>query len=97
MTWLRRRAHKEVHSSEKGLLELVGRDREPTLRERIIKFRDLVSEDMDWTDSRKARFRKRAATISVATLVLTAASTVVLGLQVIPARASIALPLVARR
>lgn len=50
---------------------------------------------MDWADSRKTRFRWRATCIKVVSLVLTAASTVVLGIDAIPARASIALPMVA--
>ncbi len=58
-------------------------------------FRDLVSADMDWADSRKIRFRRRASVVKIVSLILTAASTVVLGIPSIPARASIALPMVA--
>jgi hypothetical protein len=50
---------------------------------------------MEWTDSRKIRFRNRASAVKLATLALTASSTVVLGIQAIPSRASIALPMVA--
>jgi hypothetical protein len=54
-----------------------------------------VSSDMDWADSRKARFRRRASCAKVAALALAAASTVVLGIPAIPSRAAIALPMVA--
>jgi hypothetical protein len=50
---------------------------------------------MDWADSRKARFRSRAAAAKVAALALTAASTVVLGIPAIPDRTAIELPMVA--
>ena len=63
---------------------MVGRDAELPLRDIFVRFRDLVSADMDWTDSRKVRFRKRASYVKIATLFLTAASTVVLGIQAIP-------------
>ena len=82
-------------SSERGFLELAGRDEGIPLREAFLRFRDLVSADMDWADSRKARFRLRASCARVAALVLTGASTVVLGIPAIPGRAAIALPLVA--
>jgi hypothetical protein len=72
--------------SERGFLELAGRDDGIPLREMFIRFRDLVSADMDWADSRKTRFRVRASCAKVATLALTAASTVVLGIPAIPAR-----------
>jgi len=36
-----------------------ARRRDP-LREAFLRFRDLVSADMDWVDSRKARFRMYA-------------------------------------
>ena len=65
------------------------------MREVFIRFRDLVSGDMDWADSRKTRFRVRASCAKVATLALTAASTVVLGIPAIPDRTAIALPMVA--
>ncbi|MBR7828700.1 SLATT domain-containing protein [Actinospica sp. MGRD01-02] len=44
---------------------------------------------------RKARFRARASWAKILTLALTAASTVVLGFTWLPARASVALPMVA--
>jgi hypothetical protein len=50
---------------------------------------------MDWTDARKGRFRARASLTRLMTLILTAASTVVLGITNIPSRATFALPLVA--
>jgi hypothetical protein len=84
-----------VLSSERGFLELAGRDEGIPLREAFLRFRDLVSADMDWADSRKARFRLRASSARVAALTLTGASTVVLGIPAIPGRAAIALPLVA--
>jgi hypothetical protein len=95
MPWIKRRAPREVLPSEKGFLELAGRTADLPLREVFIHFRDLVSADMDWTDSRKIRFRRRASRIKIAALALTALSTIVLGIPAIPARASIALPLVA--
>jgi hypothetical protein len=84
-----------VLPSELGLLEMAGRHLDLPLQDAFVRFRDLVSADMDWTDSRKIRFRKRASYVKVAALLLTAASTVVLGIQAIPARADIALPMVA--
>src|SRR5579864_7504630 len=81
--------------SERGFLELAGRDDGIPLRELFIRFRDLVSADMDWADSRKTRFRVRASCAKVATLALTAASTVVLGIPAIPDRTAITLPMVA--
>lgn len=82
--------------SERGLLALAGDAKLPLLpREALVKFRELVSEDMKWADSRKDRFRRRAARLRVCALVLTAGSTVVLGIPAIPHRAAVALPLVA--
>ena len=81
--------------SERGLLEVAGRDPDRSLRDSLLAFRDLVSADMDWVDSRKSQFRRHASIVRVSALLLTAASTVVLGIQEIPARASIALPMVA--
>ena len=81
--------------SERGFLEIAGRDDGISLRETFLRFRDLVSADMDWADSRKLRFRLRAAWAKVGALALTAASTVVLGIPAIPGRAAIALPMVA--
>jgi hypothetical protein len=45
--------------SERGFLEIAGRDDGIPLREVFIRFRDLVSADMGWADSRKTRFRLR--------------------------------------
>lgn len=84
-----------VLTSEHGFLELAGREDGIPLREAFLRFRDLVSADMEWADSRKARFRTRASCAKVAALVLTGASTVVLGIPAIPGRAAIALPMVA--
>jgi hypothetical protein len=95
MTWPRQRVPRDVLPSEKGFLELAGRAADLPLRDVFIHFRDLVSADMDWADSRKIRFRTRASRVKVAALVLTALSTIVLGIPAIPARASIALPMVA--
>ncbi|HET6705854.1 DUF4231 domain-containing protein [Amycolatopsis sp.] len=82
-------------TSERGYLDLVGRQPGLPLREAILGFRDLVSADIEWIDSRKKRFKRPASWVRIATLVLTALSTIVLGIPEIPARASIALPLVA--
>jgi|ERR1700733_4127363 len=96
MRWPRRETpQRNDLPAELGFLVMVGREAELPLRDIFIRFRDLVSADMDWTDSRKARFRKRASYVKVATLSLTAASTVVLGIQAIPSRAAVALPMVA--
>ena len=84
-----------VAASERGFLDIAGREADLPLRETLIRLRDLVSADMDWADSRKARFRARAAAAKVAALALTAASTVVLGIPAIPNRTAIALPMVA--
>ena len=81
--------------SEKGLLEVVGRASDLPLPQVFLSFRDLVSADMDWADSRKVRFRRSASRVKVSALVLTGLSTIVLGIPAIPARASIALPMVA--
>lgn len=92
-----RRAARVPHQlpSERGFLELAGREDGIPLREAFLHFRDLVSADMDWADSRKARFRARASCAKVVALALTGASTVVLGISAIPDRAAIALPMVA--
>ncbi|MGV9360464.1 hypothetical protein [Amycolatopsis sp. NPDC003731] len=76
--------------SERGFLEVAGRDPDRPLRDQFLGFRDLVSADMAWVDSRKSQFRRRAAIVRVSALLLTAASTVVLGIQEIPASASTA-------
>ena len=91
----KRRPHTSLELSEQGFLEAAGRAPDRPLREALLGFRDLVSADMAWADSRKKRFRRRASLVRLATLLLTAASTVVLGIQEIPFRASIALPMVA--
>ena len=80
--------------SDRGYLALAGEPDLP-LRETFIRLRDLVSSDMDWAHARKHRFRTRAAWVKVITLVLTAASTVILGFTWLPTRATIALPMVA--
>jgi len=85
----------EIDSSERGFLEMVGREPDLPLRDVFIRFRDLVSADMDWADSRKARFRGRASAAKIALLALAAASTIVLGIPAIPNRTAIALPMVA--
>jgi hypothetical protein len=85
----------QVAVSERGLLDMAGRDADLPLREVLIRFRDLVSADMEWADSRKARFRARASYARVTALVLAATSTVVLGIPAIPDRTAIALPMVA--
>jgi hypothetical protein len=84
-----------VLPSERGFLEMAGRDAGIPLREAFLHFRDLVSADMDWADSRKVRFRTRASRTRIAALALTGGSTVVLGIPAIPDRTAIALPMVA--
>jgi hypothetical protein len=78
-----------------GFLEMAGRQADLALREAFVHFRDLVSADMEWVHSRKVRFRRSASRVRTVTLVLTASSAVVLGIQAIPARAAVALPMVA--
>jgi hypothetical protein len=95
MTWFRRKTQPTVLSSEQGFLELVDRRADLSLREVLVGFRDLVSADLDWVASRKGRFRRAAGWIRGASLGLTALSTVVLGIEAIPGRAWIALPMVA--
>jgi hypothetical protein len=96
MGFLRRTARvPHALPSERGFLEMAGREEGLLLRDAFIRFRDLVSADMDWADSRKVRYRQRAWRTKVAALGLTAASTVVLGIPAIPERAAIALPMVA--
>lgn len=95
MKFGRKRDAAGVVSSEKGFFELVGRQQGLALPDAFVHFRDLVSADMDWVDSRKRRQRKRALTLRVVVLSLTAASTVVLGIDAIPNRQWVALPMVA--
>jgi hypothetical protein len=95
MTWSRPRASRSALPSDLGFLKVAGREAGIPLRDAFLLFRDLVSSDMDWADLRKARFRSSASWIKSGTLLLTAASTVVLGIQAIPSRATIALPMVA--
>jgi hypothetical protein len=83
-------------ASEKGFLFVAGEDTNLSMREIFLKFRSTVSGDMEWADSRKHIFRRRASYVRVATLLLTAAATVVLGISTIPSRAAIALPMVAQ-
>lgn len=86
--------HHPMLPSDRGFLAVTGEQVLP-VREQILRFRELVSSDMEWTTIRRHRFQFRAAGVKVAALVLTAASTVVLGISGIPARAAIALPMVA--
>ena len=89
--------HRKPHPtlpSDHGFFAIAG-DQELSVREQVMSFRQLVSSDMDWTTIRRRRFQAKAARVKVTTLILTAASTVVLGISGIPARAAIALPMVA--
>lgn len=95
MPWPRLRRSRAVLPSEKGLLEFAGRQSDLSLREVFVHFRDLVSADMDWADSRKARFRRRASYVRLTALTAAALSTIVLGIEAIPNRTAIALPMVA--
>ncbi|MGC4895626.1 SLATT domain-containing protein [Micromonospora sp. DT31] len=81
--------------SEQGLLALASRRTALPLKEALTTFRELVSADMEWADSRKTRFRRRSTWSKGLSLGLTALSTVVLGIPQIPFNASIALPMVA--
>jgi hypothetical protein len=93
MTWLRKRP-REVLPSEKGLLAFAGQQPDQPLRDVFVHFRELVSSDMDWADSRKNRFRTSASRVRLSTLLLTASSTIVLGLG-LSFSAKVALPMVA--
>jgi hypothetical protein len=95
MRWLKRNSEPNVLPSEKGLFELTGRQADLPLHEVVVHFRDLVSADMDWADSRKVRFRRSASRVKLGSLILAGLSTVVLGIEAIPGRSWIALPLVA--
>jgi hypothetical protein len=95
MWWSRGHAPPSVLQSERGFLALAAREVPLTPREAFVVFRDLVSADMDWVDDRKRRNRRNASRVRVAGLVLTALSTIVLGISVIPERAFYALPMVA--
>ncbi|MGW3811542.1 SLATT domain-containing protein [Micromonospora sp. NPDC005113] len=77
------------------MLELANRQADLSLREIFVHFRDLVSADMDWADSRKVRFRQRASWVKIGSLTLAGLSTVVLGIKAIPAQTEFALPMVA--
>jgi hypothetical protein len=95
MRWPRRDRTRYKIASEKGFLFVAGEDTNLSKREMFLKFRSTVSGDMEWADSRKHIFRRRASYVRVATLLLTAAATVVLGISSIPSRAAVALPMVA--
>jgi hypothetical protein len=95
VTWSRRKAARAVLPSDLGFLGVAGREPGIPLRQAFLKFRDLISSDMDWSDLRKARFRASATYIKTGVLVLTATSTIVLGISAIPSRAVVALPMVA--
>jgi hypothetical protein len=95
MRWPRRDTTRSELPSEKGFLYVAGQDADMPLRDIFLRFREVVSGDMDWADSRKGRFRKRASYVRIFTLLLTASATVVLGIEAIPSRAAIALPMVA--
>ncbi|SCG42759.1 DUF4231 domain-containing protein [Micromonospora humi] len=84
-----------VTISEQGLLALASQRTPLSIPEALLAFRELVSADMEWADSRKTRFRRRSTWSKGLSLALTALSTVVLGIPQIPANASIALPMVA--
>jgi len=79
MGWLMRRHERYVLPSENGLFELTGRQADLSPREIAVHFRDLVSADMDWADSRKVRFRRSASRVKLWSLILAGLSTVVLG------------------
>ncbi|WIX85869.1 hypothetical protein [Amycolatopsis sp. DG1A-15b] len=51
--------------SERGYLEVAGREADRPLREQFLGFRDLETADMDWADIRKRRFRRRASIVRV--------------------------------
>ena len=85
MWWSRGQAPPSVIQSERGCLALAGREAPLTPREAFVAFRDL-----DWADNRKRRHRRNATRAQVAALLLTALSTLVLGMAAIPGRAYIA-------
>jgi uncharacterized protein DUF4231 len=81
--------------SERGLLALAGHRGGLPSSEALTTFRELVSADIEWADSRKTYFRRRATWTRGISLVLTALSTVVLGIAPSEYSAIIALPMVA--
>ncbi|MFI5912826.1 DUF4231 domain-containing protein [Dactylosporangium sp. NPDC051541] len=85
----------QTAASEQGFLVLAGRRTGLPLAEALTTFRELVSADMEWADSRKQRFRRRSTWSKGLSLGLTALSTVVLGLPIDDYKATIALPMVA--
>ncbi|RZU73580.1 hypothetical protein EV384_1991 [Micromonospora kangleipakensis] len=89
------RDNEQTVASEQGLLVLAGRRAGLPLTEALTTFRELVSADMEWADSRKVHFRRRSTWSKGLSLGLTALSTVVLGIPQIPFNATIALPMVA--
>jgi hypothetical protein len=93
MRWRRRR--ELPATAGKGFLAVAGRQADLPLREVFLYFRDLVATDIDWADRRKRRNRRRASVLRLTALCLTAASTVVLGIEAIPNRQWVALPMVA--
>jgi hypothetical protein len=95
MMWFKQPAPPGVVTSEKGFLDVAGRQEDLSVREMTMRFRDLVSADLDWADARKTMFRRRAFGINLAVLILTGASTVVLGASASASRATYALPMVA--
>ncbi|GAB3808824.1 SLATT domain-containing protein [Micromonospora zhanjiangensis] len=95
MRWFARGAPPEVTRSENGLYELIGCRVDLPLHEVIVHFRDLVSADITWADSRKDRYRMSSSWVRILSVALAAVSTVVLGLGRIEDRAEIVLPLVA--
>ncbi|GAA4607621.1 hypothetical protein BJY16_006426 [Actinoplanes octamycinicus] len=85
----------ESHPSERGFFVLSQQQSGLPPREAIIRFREVVDEDLNWADHRKARFRRRAVAVKVSSLVLAGLSTVALGVDPDGHGRVLALPLVA--
>jgi hypothetical protein len=75
MRWPWRRAAPNVLPSEEGFLHKADRRLDLPPSEALLRFRDLITDDMEWTASRKRRFRRNAAWVRILTLGFTAAST----------------------
>ncbi|MET7880825.1 DUF4231 domain-containing protein [Micromonospora profundi] len=95
MRWLARRSEPDVSPSENGLYLLAGRQADLPLSEVVVHFRDLVSADLEWANSRNARYRRVTSQVRVASITLAALSTVVLGISGFQFQTEVALPMVA--
>ncbi|MEV1058335.1 SLATT domain-containing protein [Micromonospora chalcea] len=85
----------QSHPSEQGFFILSQRQTGVTPRQAIVGFREVIDVDLEWADLRKKRYRRRAVSTKVASLVLAALSTVALGVNLGGHGRALALPMVA--